>query len=59
MDWGELIRVLLSAAIGTMGFGWLFHAPRKAWLPAALLGNSFLNHFAMQRNGSRMEFTRR
>ena len=28
-------------------------------MPAALLGNSFLNHFAMQRNGSRMEFTRR
>ena len=40
MDWGELIRVLLSAAIGTMGFGWLFHAPRKAWLPAALLGGA-------------------
>ncbi len=40
MDWGELIRYLLSAAIGTLGFGWLFHAPRRAWLPAALLGGA-------------------
>lgn len=30
-----------------------------AAMPAALLGNSFLNHFSMERNGSRMELTKR
>ncbi len=34
-DW---IRMLLSSALGTFGFGLLVHAPRRAWIPASLLG---------------------
>lgn len=30
-----------------------------ATMPAALLGNSFLNHFSMERHGSRMELNKR
>ncbi len=34
-DW---IRMWLASILGTFGFGLLVHAPRRAWIPASLLG---------------------
>ena len=33
-----LIRIFLSRFVGTLGFAAILHAPRRAWLPASLLG---------------------
>ena len=32
--------MFLSSAVGTMGFALLLQAPRKAWLPASLIGGA-------------------
>ena len=32
------VRIFLSAFVGTLGFALLLHAPRKAWVPASLIG---------------------
>lgn len=31
-------RMFLSAFLGTLGFALLLHAPRRAWLPASVIG---------------------
>ena len=38
MNTGNLLVSVCSAALGTLGFGVLVHAPKKSWLPAMLLG---------------------
>lgn len=32
------VRIFLSAFFGTLGFALLLHAPRKAWVPASIIG---------------------
>lgn len=34
----DLIIIFLSSLVGTLGFSVILHAPKKSWLPAALLG---------------------
>ncbi len=34
----ELLRIFLTSFLGTLGFALLLHAPRRAWLPASLIG---------------------
>lgn len=34
----DLLRILLMSFLGTLGFALLLHAPRRAWLPASLIG---------------------
>lgn len=34
----EMLRTLLTSFLGTLGFALLLHAPKKAWLPASLIG---------------------
>lgn len=34
----ELLITLVSSFFGTLGFALLLHAPRRAWLPASLIG---------------------
>lgn len=34
----ELLRTYATSFLGTLGFALLLHAPRKAWLPASLIG---------------------
>ena len=33
----EILRALLGAFFGTLGFAWLVHAPRRAWIPSGLV----------------------
>ncbi len=33
----EILRALIGAFFGTLGFAWLVHAPRRAWLPSGLV----------------------
>ena len=35
----EFLRALLGAFFGTLGFAWLAHAPRRAWLPSGLVAS--------------------
>lgn len=35
----ESIRAVLGAFFGTLGFAWLVHAPRRAWLPSGLVAS--------------------
>jgi uncharacterized membrane protein YjjB (DUF3815 family) len=35
----EIIRALLGAFFGTLGFAWLVHAPRRAWIPSGLVAS--------------------
>lgn len=35
---GEMILTLVSSFLGTLGFAMILHAPKKAWLPASLIG---------------------
>ena len=37
MSLQEWTRVLLSSAMGALGFGWLVHAPKKTWFASAVL----------------------
>ena len=32
------VRIFFSAFFGTMGFALLLHAPKRAWLPASVIG---------------------
>lgn len=32
------LTILLSSLVGTLGFALLLHAPKRAWLPASLIG---------------------
>ncbi|MBQ7846502.1 MAG: threonine/serine exporter family protein [Clostridia bacterium] len=34
----ELLRTYATSFLGTLGFALLLHAPKKAWLPASLIG---------------------
>lgn len=34
----EWITTLISSFFGTLGFALLLHAPKKAWLPASIIG---------------------
>lgn len=34
----ELIRTLITSFFGTLGFALLLHAPKKAWIPASIIG---------------------
>ena len=74
LDYKQGQRVNMATANGTTQ-GWMMklHQVRvddvavynidavitPAAMPAALLGNSFLNHFSMERHGSRMELNKR
>ena len=33
----EIIRALVGGFFGTLGFAWLVHAPRRAWLPSGFI----------------------
>ncbi|MBQ6383418.1 MAG: threonine/serine exporter family protein [Clostridia bacterium] len=35
----EIIRALLGAFFGTLGFAWLVHAPRRAWIPSGMVAS--------------------
>lgn len=49
----ELVRILLMSFLGTLGFALLLHAPRKAWLPASLIGGvSYTLYFALLELGA-------
>lgn len=49
---GELIRALVTSFVGTLGFAALLHAPRRAWLPASLIGGvGYLLYFALMQLG--------
>ena len=74
LDYKSAQRVNMATANGTTQ-GWMMKLSQvrvndvmvynidavitPATMPAALLGNSFLNHFSMERHGSRMELTKR
>ena len=74
LNYKEAQRVNMATANGTTE-GWMMKLGQvrvsdvmvynidavitPATMPAALLGNSFLNHFSMERHGSRMELTKR
>lgn len=34
----ELVWILLTSSLGTLGFAMLLHAPRRAWLASSLIG---------------------
>lgn len=34
----DLIRMLVTSFLGTLGFALLLHAPKKAWIPASIIG---------------------
>lgn len=49
----ELVRILLMSFLGTLGFALLLHAPRKAWLPASLIGGvSYTLYIALMELGA-------
>lgn len=49
----ELVRILLMSFLGTLGFALLLHAPKKAWLPASLIGGvSYTLYFALLELGA-------
>lgn len=49
----DLIRIFLSSFLGTLGFALLLHAPRKAWIPASLIGGvSYTLYIALLEAGS-------
>ena len=74
LNYKEAQRVNMATANGTTE-GWMMKLGQvrvndvmvynidavitPATMPAALLGNSFLNHFSMERHGSRMELNKR
>jgi len=33
----EIVRALVGAFFGTLGFAWLVHAPRRAWVPSGMV----------------------
>ena len=35
----EILRALLGAFFGTLGFAWLVHAPRRAWIPSGMVAS--------------------
>lgn len=35
----EILRALVGAFFGTLGFAWLVHAPRRAWIPSGLVAS--------------------
>ena len=37
MPWEELLRAILGAFFGTVGFAMLVHTPRRAWLASGLI----------------------
>lgn len=49
----ELIKIFLASFLGTLGFALLLHAPRRAWLPASLVGGvSYTLYIALLQAGS-------
>lgn len=49
----ELLRILLMSFLGTLGFALLLHAPKKAWLPASLIGGiSYTLYIALMELGA-------
>jgi len=49
----ELIRTYASSFLGTLGFALLLHAPKKAWLPASIIGGvSYTLYIALLELGS-------
>ncbi len=34
----DILRVFLSSAIGTLGFAIILHVPKRAWMPASIMG---------------------
>lgn len=48
-----LLRILLMSFLGTLGFALLLHAPKKAWLPASLIGGiSYTLYIALMELGA-------
>ena len=35
----EILRALIGAFFGTLGFAWLVHTPRRAWLPSGMVAS--------------------
>jgi len=49
----ELIRTYVTSLLGTWGFALLLHAPRKAWIPASIIGGvSYTLYIALLELGS-------
>lgn len=47
---GHGLIIFLSSAVGTYGFAIFMHAPKKAWLPASLIGGvSYALYWALLR----------
>ena len=52
MIWEELLRAVLGAFFGTVGFAMLVHIPKKAWLASGLLASfSYLVYWSFLRLG--------
>lgn len=45
---GQGIIIFLSSAVGTFGFAVFMHAPKRAWLPASIIGGAgYLVYWAL------------
>ena len=52
MPWEELLRAILGAFFGTVGFAMLVHTPRRAWLASGLIAAfSYLVYWLLTRFG--------
>lgn len=50
---GDIIWIYVSSFLGTLGFALLLHAPKKAWLPASIIGGvSYTIYIALLEMGS-------
>ena len=48
MFWEEILRAVLGAFFGTVGFAMLVHAPRRSWFASGLIASfSYLVYWAM------------
>lgn len=49
---GYGVIIFLSSAVGTFGFAIFMHAPKKAWIPASLIGGvSYVLYWALLQCG--------
>ena len=52
MHWEEVLRAVLSAFFGTIGFAMLVHTPRRAWFASGLIAAfSYLVYWLLLRFG--------
>lgn len=49
----DLLRILLMSFLGTLGFALLLHAPKRAWIPASIIGGvSYTLYIALMELGA-------